>query len=291
MARPAPVAPAAFAHPAPVSFASPVNSALATGPAVWTPPANDALTYTSFAGLLSTVAPAFYPTPLNSAAPSRAIDFPMSQQPPPPPTPISHRLIPHMAPTALAVPSTKTRVYDLPAPALSSTESLVTIPSESSAVPKENESTATQASLSATAALSDTSSSSSIDSASLTKQGTTSLSTTRTSTTTSTTTTSTEVTVSTTTTTRGDTTSTRTTVGKDGTTTVLTEYPTSSRRTTTRSSGAEARWLGTQGRQDPSVGSVVGYLKGLLNPEAQWSMIVAAMIATLALPGAVALLV
>ncbi|KAF9144571.1 hypothetical protein BGX30_012370 [Mortierella sp. GBA39] len=227
MARPAalvppsaPVAQLANIIPAPVPATA------------WTPPANDALTYTSYAGLLSTMAPAFYPTPLNSAA----------------------------------------------------------VPSPPSAVPmeKEKESAAAHTTLSATAAhSSDSTSSSSIDSASVSKEDTTSLSSTTTSTTTSH-----EVTVSTTTTTRGDTISTRTTVGTDGTTTVLTEYPTSTRRTTTSTSGVEAKWSRMQGgRQDPSVGSVVGYLAGLLIPEARWSMTATAMIVTMALPGAVALLV
>ncbi|KAF9538693.1 hypothetical protein EC957_006331 [Mortierella hygrophila] len=292
MARPAPIAPAALVSP-PAPVVQPANTIPAPVPAAaWTPPANDALTYTSYAGLLSTMAPAFYPTPLNSAAvPSRAISFLMPQQQhPPPPVSVAHAPTLHTVPTPLMAPTVET-TPNPNKPILFSPESAPSPTlSASSAVPmeKEKESAAAHTTLSATAAhSSDSTSSSSIDSTSVSKEDTTSLTSTTTSTTTSH-----DVTVSTTTTTRGDTTSTRTTVGTDGTTTVLTEYPTSTRRTTTSTSGVEAKWPRMQGgRQDPSVGSVVGYLAGLLIPEARWSMTVAAMIVAMALPGAVALLV
>ncbi|KAF9900379.1 hypothetical protein EC991_007435 [Linnemannia zychae] len=133
---------------------------------------------------------------------------------------------------------------------------------------------------------------SSTDSASISILDTITSTSTSTSTTSTFISTTTDVTVSTTTTTRGDMTTTKTTVGTDGITTVLTEYPTSTQSRGSRStSGAQARWSRIQARQVPCVGSVFGYLTGLLISETRWSMAATAMIAALALHGAAVLLV
>ncbi|KAG0211969.1 hypothetical protein BGX28_007053 [Mortierella sp. GBA30] len=96
--------------------------------------------------------------------------------------------------------------------------------------------------------------------------------------------TSTEATVSTTTTTRGDTTKTSTTVGTDGTTTVLTEYPSLTRSHTTQStSGAQVRQSRGQVLPGPSVGSVLGYLTGLIILSPGLLAITVTMILTIAL--------
>ncbi|KAK3842524.1 MAG: hypothetical protein J3R72DRAFT_421256 [Linnemannia gamsii] len=276
-ATPALVVPANFVHSSAL-IASPINNPPERVVAAWTPPTNDALTYTSFAGLLTTMAPAFYPEPLNSAVPSLAIASPMPQQqsPPTPPSSTNH------APTSLTAPTSNI------APTLNTPVPLThtSVPTPSASTNAKESTTAHSSAL--TTAHSDLTSS--VDSASVSNFDTT---TTSTSTSTSTSiSTTTDVTVSTTTTTHGDTTSTKTTVGTDGTTTALTEYPTSTRsRGSQSTSGVQARWPRMQGRQDPSVGSVFAYLTGLLVSEARWSMIATAMIAALALPGAVALLV
>ncbi|CAO3569545.1 unnamed protein product [Mortierella alpina] len=93
-------APASVIDPAPAPLALPLS-------AVWYPP-NDALTFTSYAGLLTTIAPAFYPTP--------------SLFHPPPAMPTSP-LVP--APLATLPPAALTTAPSMPAASPASTWSSV----------------------------------------------------------------------------------------------------------------------------------------------------------------------
>ncbi|KAF9927402.1 hypothetical protein FBU30_003260 [Linnemannia zychae] len=232
----------------------PTYTASAVTAMAWTLPINDALTYTSFAGLLSTLAPAFYPTLLTVSS--------------------------HATMSSLSPLSTHSSIPDL-MPASNTLEiSSTAIASITPMTPISKESTMTYTSLSITSGA--TTSLPSKDTSTLPS----------TIPTPTLTTVSTEMTVSTTITTRGDTTSIKTTIGTDGVTTVLTEYPASTRtRNPQSTSGAQAGRLRLRLQQSTSTESVLEYLVQHLIFKGQWSMSVTAIIAALIFPGAVALLV
>ncbi|KAI1295054.1 hypothetical protein EDD11_008046 [Mortierella claussenii] len=245
---------------------APVRASASNAPAAGTlqPLSNNMLTFTSYAGLLSTVAPAFYPSsstaviliPLSSPVASPAAELPLTHV-------SSHVLAPasvlvptsmdaSVTPISLSLLST-TKAADAPTSvhpvtpwstptAATPPEPLplhrpaTTAPSATMATltnSMESVVTTTASSYPTQTAASHKSttdgSSSDTESSSISEEKTKA---------TTSTITSTEVTVSTTTTTRGSTTHTTTSVGSDGTTTVLTQYPTSTQiHTTIRTSG------------------------------------------------------
>ncbi|KAK3808512.1 MAG: hypothetical protein J3Q66DRAFT_392025 [Benniella sp.] len=188
---PAPVPPA----PAIASYPSPIPAA--DSGATWQPPPNNALTYTSYAGLLTTKAPAFYP----SSEPP-VVNTPVPAPAPVPPTPaytptpnVPSVSWPSQTAVVESVPS-RLPTASLPSPTMASVSDRVTEAATAVHTSTLPESTSSDS-----------------ESSSVSEESTKETTTTTTETTS--TTTSTEVTVSTTTTTRGDTTHTTTTVGSD----------------------------------------------------------------------------
>ncbi|KAG0043100.1 hypothetical protein BGZ83_011824, partial [Gryganskiella cystojenkinii] len=218
----------------------------------WQPNPNNVLTYTSYAGLLTTLAPSFYPSasPTNlvpiSVAPPAEAPTPFSQSPvsPPLPTPAS-------APTSIET-WTPVPIWVSGTSAVSSSRSSVT-----PTAPTNSQSTSSSVRSSQNENNSHSSSSSdSVDSASA--QSTT------------VTPTTTDVTVSTITTTGVDSTTTTTSVGSDGTTTVLTEIPSSTSTRSHSTSGAETR----RTRPDafkPTIGLIFHQLLEMVVPSQAWS--------------------
>ncbi|KAI8602001.1 hypothetical protein EDD21DRAFT_428078 [Dissophora ornata] len=251
--------------PSPALTASPTA-------ATWQLPPNNALTFTSYAGLLSTVAPAFYPSPsplINTAPvtiPASAITLAS-----PPGVASSAR-----APVPSAVPMAWPTPTSLPVESVAS--HYPTTASSSTTWSDTRDQATTMSGEVHTPPSAVTTVSSSTDSpdlSSISDQKTT-----------PSTTTSTDATVSTTTTTQGDTTQTTTSVGSDGTTTVLTMYPTSTRsRVSTSTSGAHPRGSRGQLLSRPSAQSAFGHLIDLFVSDVGFSVAAIAMTGAMVLPG------
>ncbi|KAG0006631.1 hypothetical protein BGZ65_005825 [Modicella reniformis] len=263
---PAPPVPAFVSAPVTAPVTAPASTIEFDPPsAAWQPPPNNALTYTSYAGLLTTAAPAFYPP---SSALSMANTIPV--------------------PVVVATPA-YTSIYT-PVSAISpvlwpSPTSLVEkVPSRFSAasLPPATTTTAvehTSISLASTSSDNEDLSSSVSETTESTEASKTTKATAKT------TTTLTEMTVSTTTTTRGDTTHTTTTVGSDGTTTVLTQYPTLSRtRGPQNTSGAQAISSRVH-LSRPTNESVLEYLIDVLTSHPKFVMTLIGMMGAMLLPG------
>ncbi|KAF9303781.1 hypothetical protein BGZ74_003017 [Mortierella antarctica] len=297
--------------PAPVPAIAPARMPVALGsipstanppPAAWTPPPANALTFTSHAGLLTTAEPGFYlaqlatspPAPVSTSAPAPS---PAQSNPPPQgvsvaPSPVDTLRWTSLAPApsvANLLPSSQLPRSPFPAPLP------ILLPASSVHLSSP---TPTSASLpvSPTPAATPTSpadrptSPASTASASHTHSAESSLSSASRSLTTNDDKTASEVTldkttttgatVSTTTTTKGSTFRTTTSVGRDGTTTVLTEYPTSTRHVQS-TSGAHPKWTRST-MQGPAVGSTLGHLSMLLIPASFLSVVVITMVLGLA---------
>ncbi|KAF9940410.1 hypothetical protein BGZ67_007748 [Mortierella alpina] len=219
---PRPILTHAHSIPAPVVDRAPAPLALPLS-AMWYSP-DDALTFTSYAGLLTTMAPAFYPTPSLFDAP-----------------PVMPASAPVPAPPASLPPAASTTAPSMTAASPASTRSSVA----DKATPTTAVATSTQASSRST------------------MDGSITVSDEKADTTTTSTTTSIDITVSTTTTTQGSTTRTTTSVGTDGTTTVLTEYPTSTRpRGPQNTSGAQAGQSRGRLVSNPRISSAFEYTTG-----------------------------
>ncbi|KAI8360425.1 hypothetical protein B0O80DRAFT_484189 [Mortierella sp. GBAus27b] len=262
----------------PMPFVVPPPRVQAGAPAVepgatWQPPPpNDALTYTSYAGLLSTKAPAFYPAPL-SVPP--VVDTPVPTPAPVPvytasaytPEPVvtpdsrPNRPTPEAAPSHLPTPPPETMA------SFTAAATATTTPGTTATT------TGIHTSATSESSVSDPEETSTTDETS--KETPTK---TRTRTTT-------DVTVTTTTTTRGDTTHTTTTVGSDGTTTVLTQYPTST-PCRTPTSGAQSMHPRRQLLPRPTDESTLGYLTDVLISHPKFILTVMAMMGAVFLPGA-----
>ncbi|KAF9915795.1 hypothetical protein BX616_005348 [Lobosporangium transversale] len=208
--------------------ASPVISA-------WYPPPKDMLTYTSYAGLLSTMAPSFYPT-LSRDVPASP-DSPISTMSPPTfiqTLPISKASTVDISPTrasSLALSPVPTYTKAPETSSLHRSSSILSSMPVTSMIEQAEAATATSSSLApqpTDTAIRETMS----DLSAISTQKSDSATETSAET-------STEATISTTTTTRGDSTQTTTFVGSDGTTTILTQYPTSRTRTSINTSGPQ----------------------------------------------------
>ncbi|KAF9995663.1 hypothetical protein BGZ80_011066 [Entomortierella chlamydospora] len=223
-------------HPFASSYALPII-------ATWQNPSDDALTFTSYAGLLNTIAPAFYPSPLEHATDS----------------------IVHPEPSTALQPMVATLTV---APIPKGTKPPPTLPAERSSVepkalypsadilPKvtptrtDGQATTSTNAITSTnpagASMTKSSTSSDVEDSSTESEETTSM--------------STDVTVSTTATTRGHTTRTTTSVGTDGTTTVMTEYPLATRTSDPKSTSGAQRVSSNQILPRSSFGSISEYI-------------------------------
>ncbi|KAF9110781.1 hypothetical protein BGX27_005892 [Mortierella sp. AM989] len=188
------IVPSHFSEPAPPAMPMPIVATLQQ-------PSNDALTFTSYAGLLTTFAPAFYPLTSSAVAMSPSPLVPTAKAEPP--TPLQS-VVPIPIPTPLPIPIHSQRLKSW------STQSNEMTPVESKATPTRTKDQIETTTDTANASLISSFRGPSTTSDQMSEASTLS---------------SVDITVSSTTTTRGYTTHTTTSVGLDGTTTVMTEYP------------------------------------------------------------------